>query len=96
MRVMEHTGSRNEIFNMTFGSAHTIGEMAEIVKEHFPKVNVQYNEKDKLMPDRGTLCMDKARDLIGFEPSWDLATAYPRYISWYKDLAERHPEYFKQ
>jgi len=96
IRVMENKNSRNEIFNLTYGSARTIGQMADIIQGHFPGVNVKYEDKDNLMPDRGTLCIDKARELIGYEPEWPLDQGYPKYIEWYKDLAARHPEYFKQ
>lgn len=94
VRVMEHPAAKNEVFNMTYGESRTIGNMAEIVRQHFPSLNIHYKEKDKLMPDRGTLCMEKARSVLGFESSWELANGYPRYINWYKDLAQRHPEFF--
>ena len=94
IRVIEHPGAKNEVFNLTYGEARTIGEMAAIVQEHFPSVNIHYDEKDRLMPDRGTLCMDKAKSILGFQSSWELSKGYPRYINWYKDLAQQHPEFF--
>lgn len=96
VKVIENKNSYNQIFNLTFGGARTISQMAEIVKEHFPGVNVRYESKDNLMPDRGTLRIDKAREMIGYEPAWPLELGYPKYIAWYKDLAVRHPEYFKK
>ena len=40
--------------------------MAQILKDHFPKVNINYiPKKDNLTPDRGTLKIDKARNLLG-------------------------------
>lgn len=93
--AIENENSKNQIFNLTYGSARSIGEMAEMVKEHFPGVNVRYEPKDGLMPERGTLNVNKARDMIGYNPSWSLDKGYPRYIEWYKGMAERHPEFFK-
>ena len=33
----------------------TLGDMAKIMLENFPDLELSYEEKDKLMPDRGTL-----------------------------------------
>mgnify|MGYP006292625949 CR=1 FL=1 len=89
--VISNEKSRNQVFNMTYGAARSLAQMAEIVQEHFPDVNIKYVPKDKLMPDRGTLCMDKARDLLGYEPSWPLERGFPEYIEWYKDIVEDSP-----
>lgn len=87
-QVIEHENSRNEIFNMTYGAACSLKDMADMVQEHFPGVNIQYVPKDKLMPDRGTLSMDKAKKLLDFTPSWPLQRGFPKYIEWYKGLAK--------
>lgn len=91
-KVITNEKARNEIFNLTYGKACSVADMAEILKSHFPQVEVRMVERDKLMPARGTLCVDKARELIGYNPSWPLAKGYPRYIEWYKDLFARLPE----
>lgn len=84
--VMTNKQALNQIFNMTYGEARTLKQMAEIVLEHFPDVSINYVPKDKLMPDRGTLCMDKAERLLGFKPSWPLERGFPEYIRWYKEM----------
>jgi nucleoside-diphosphate-sugar epimerase len=57
-----------------------------ILTEHFPTVKVEYLPKDKLMPDRGTLSVEKARKLIGYEPEFPLERGFVNYIDWYKGL----------
>jgi|TARA_B110000483_G_C18120497_1_gene513411 nucleoside-diphosphate-sugar epimerase len=84
----------NQIFNLTYGSACSVAEMAEIVQQHFPKVNLRNVSRDKLMPKRGTLNVDKARDLIGYNPSWPLKKGYQKYIEWYKKFADSKPDLF--
>lgn len=84
VKTIERKEARNQIFNMTYGSARSISEMAQIIETHFPDVTVQYKEKDALMPERGTLNVDKAKKLIGYEPKWPLEKGYVRYIEWYK------------
>jgi len=91
-KVVTNEAAKNQIFNLTYGSARTISDMLDILKTHFPGVSVKSIPKDALMPDRGTLSVEKARSLIGYEPSWSLDKGYPKYIEWYKNLFSRHPE----
>ena len=88
-KCIENTNARNEIFNLTYGSARSVADMAEIIKQHFPGIEVLNEERDNLMPERGTLDVTKARRLIGYEPSWSLDKGYPAYIAWYKDMFAR-------
>jgi len=90
-RCIENKNALNQVFNLTYGSACSVADMAEIVQQHFPGITVRSVQRDKLMPQRGTLCVDKARDLIGYNPSWPLDKGYPVYIDWYKDLFARIP-----
>jgi nucleoside-diphosphate-sugar epimerase len=92
---MTRPEARNQIFNMTFGDSRTLRQMADIVHAEFPEILVKYQPRDQLMPERGTLNMDKARRLLGFEPQWPLEKGFVRYISWYRELAGRHPEFFR-
>jgi len=90
--VIENPNARNETFNLTYGSSRTIGEMVEILRDHFPSVEVERIPKDKLMPDRGTLSVEKAKSLIGYDPQWPLDKGYPEYIKWYQTLFDKKPE----
>ena len=86
VKVIENENSRNEIFNLTYGDSRSLADMADIIKEQFPNVQIRYVPKDKLMPDRGTLSVEKANKLIGYEPDWPLEKGFVRYIDWYKKL----------
>lgn len=88
IKVIQNEKSKNEIFNMTYGKGRSIADMAEMVREHFSDIQVEYLPKDSLTPDRGTLNIDKARDLIGFDPQNPLEIGYLKYINWYKSFAE--------
>lgn len=81
----------NQVFNLTYGKACSIADMSEIIRQHFPGIKVRNVERDKLMPKRGTLNVDKARDLIGYNPSWPLEKGYPQYIDWYKNFVKEKP-----
>ncbi len=87
--VIKSPNSRNETFNLTYGESRTIGELEEIVKEHFPEIKVNYVPKDKLVPDRGTLIIDKAKDMIGYTPQYPIEKGYVEYINWYKEFFKK-------
>ena len=91
---IERPEARNQTFNLTYGDARSLNHMADIVRANFPGIKVKYQPRDSLMPERGTLSVDKARRLLGYEPQFPLETGFVRYIDWYKGLAQRHPEYF--
>ena len=42
--------------------------------------------RDDLMPMRGTLCVDKARELLGYDPQYPVDRGFPEYIDWYRSL----------
>jgi len=92
-KSIENTNSHNEILNLTYGSARSVADMAEIIKVHFPGIEIRNEQRDNLMPERGTLDVSKARRLIGYEPNWPLDKGYPRYIAWYKDMFTRMSNY---
>jgi len=86
VRIIENPHSINQIFNITCGRGREIREMAELVKESFPNIEIEYLPKDALTPDRGTLSIDKARELLGYVPLYPLEKGYREYINWYKQF----------
>ena len=85
VKILENDSSKNQVFNITYGESRSIKDMIEIIEEHFPGIEVQYLPKDKLMPARGTLCVDKAKKLIGYAPQYPLEKGIVKYINWYKE-----------
>ncbi len=91
-RCIGNKNALNQVFNLTYGKACSIADMSEIIKKNFPQIKIKNVERDKLMPKRGTLNVDKARDLIGYNPSWPLDKGYPQYINWYKNFVSENPK----
>lgn len=85
-RVIESENSRNQIFNLTYGESRSLGELASVVARSFPEIKVNYLPKDKLMPDRGTLSVEKAKRLIGYEPCNPIEEGLQKYIAWYRSF----------
>ncbi len=86
IKVLENENSRNQIFNLTYGQSRSTSEMASILKEYFPDVKIKYLPKDRLMPDRGTLSIEKARKLLNYNPQNPLEKGFVDYINWYKSI----------
>jgi len=84
--TIEKPEARNQIFNVTYGSSRPIGELLEMTRRAFPDVQVERVERDKLMPERGTLSIAKARRLLGFAPKNPVDVGFPKYIEWYKSM----------
>lgn len=88
-RCIQRPEAKNEILNLTYGQGRSLNEMAGIIAAEFPGINVHHLERDALMPERGTLSVEKARRLIGYDPQFPLEKGYRRYIEWYRGLFDR-------
>jgi nucleoside-diphosphate-sugar epimerase len=86
VRAIANKAGRNETFNITTGASRSLRELIEQVQRHFPEVEVEFVERDALRPYRGTLSVDKARRLIGYDPSTSLEDGLEQYVAWYHDL----------
>jgi nucleoside-diphosphate-sugar epimerase len=85
--TIEHPSAKNEIFNITYGAARPIKDLISILQREFgDSLKVEHVERDELMPFRGTLSIEKARRLIGFEPTNPIDVGFPKYIQWYRQL----------
>ena len=84
--VLDRPESRNEVFNLTYGSARAIGDIVELLQAQFPDLDVEHKERDRLMPERGTLSVEKARRLLGYAPENPIDVGIPKYVDWYRQL----------
>lgn len=86
----------NQVFNITFGGARQLNQLAELVMDHFPGIKLRHKPRDSLMPERGTLSIEKARSLLGYQPQYPVEDGFVRYIEWYQDFAARNPNLFEK
>ncbi len=87
VKILQNERSKNEIFNLTYGKSRSIAELSELLKREFPEIKVNFQARDALMPERGTLCVDKARRLIGYEPQFPLEKGFEKYVAWYRSIS---------
>jgi nucleoside-diphosphate-sugar epimerase len=82
------SGSSNT-FNITFGNARTILDLANVVKSVVPNAILEERPRDVIKPIRGTLSTERAKEHLNFIPQWPLEVGYKRYCEWYVDQWER-------
>ena len=76
----------NETFNITYGNSKKINELLAILKNKFKDIKINYKEKEKFMPERGTLNISKAKKLLGYNPLNPIEIGYSKYITWYNNF----------
>jgi len=79
-RVATVDAAAGETFNIARVKSETLSTAVSIISETIGDVQVEYGEVPDHIPNRGTLDVTKARNLIGFEPQYGLEKALPAYI----------------
>ncbi len=83
---IENKNSRNQTFNLTYGLGRKINELIEILKEKFPKLEIEKKDREKFTPERGTLDISKAKKLLKYSPNYPIEKGYSHYIDWYSEF----------
>ena len=96
MLCIEKPEARQQIFNLTFGGARSLNSLTDLVRKYFPKLEVNHQPRDALMPERGTLSIEKARRLLGYAPQYPVEVGFVRYIEWYLKLVAAQPDLFRE
>ena len=78
----------NQTFNITRGNARSVLEFATEVKKHFPNAQLVEKPSDASRPERGTLSIEKARMILGYDPQVDIEQGVKEYV---EQLRERGP-----
>lgn len=79
----------SETYNLTFGNARTIADLAAVVKSVVPDAILEERPRAVDKPIRGTLNTTRARVKLGFEPQWQLEEGYRAYCEWYVEQWQR-------
>ena len=88
--VIEKPAAVNETFNLTHGRSRSIKDLVDVMLQHFPDLECKHVERDELMPFRGTLSVDKARDLLGYDPQFPIERGFVEYVEWYREFSRHH------
>lgn len=74
----------NEIFNLTCGNAKSLDYLLTILKSHFKNLKYKTINKKNFRPKRGTLRIDKAKNLLNYHPKFNLKSGINKYIEFLK------------
>lgn len=84
-RALAFHGGRDttNTFNLTFGGARTIAELAAIIKDLLPEAILEERPRANDKPIRGTLSIERAEKVLGYKSNWPLERGYRQYCEWY-------------
>lgn len=78
-------GAKNETFNITRGEGRTIRDLAEILKNLIPGVEVVEQPSGEIRPERGSLDISRAKKLLGYSPRYSLEKGMAEYVKYVRD-----------
>ena len=86
VRAIGNPAAMDETFNVTAGHAHTLPALAAMIEREVGPLTIVTEPRDADRPLRGTLSIDKARRLLGYEPRWPLEAGVKTYVGWYRSI----------
>lgn len=75
----------NQVFNITRGEGRAIKELAEVLGELVPGTVTEEKPATEKRPERGALGIDKARELLGYAPSYSLEDGMREYVEFVRE-----------
>jgi nucleoside-diphosphate-sugar epimerase len=81
-----HDNAANETFNITRGEGRSIKELAEVIGTYVGGVDTVETQAQMSRPKRGALDIEKAREMLGYEPKYSLEEGMAEYIEFVQDM----------
>jgi nucleoside-diphosphate-sugar epimerase len=88
-QAMHEGAGKTNTFNLTFGNARTIADLAAVLRDVIPDAKVEERPRAADKPIRGTLSTKRAEEVLGFKAQWTLEKGYRRYCEWYVEQWRR-------
>ena len=76
----------NQTYNITRGEGRTLKEFVDIVKTMVPEVQVIETSADIFRPSRGSMDITKAREELGYVPSYSLEEGLREYVEFVRGV----------
>lgn len=79
--------ANGQIFNITRADTklYTLLDAANLAIQIAGKGSIEIQDKDADFPSRGRLSIDKAIDMLGYDPKISVEQGFERYHNWFKD-----------
>ena len=81
--------SKNQIYNLTFGSAKSILDLKKLILSKFKKQKFKNVKRSKLIALRGTLSINKAKKDFSYKPDYNLDKGFEKYYKWYQSIYKK-------
>jgi nucleoside-diphosphate-sugar epimerase len=75
-------GAANDTYNITKSHSVSLLQAAQMVVGIVGKGSIEVKDKDADFPSRGALNIDKARQVLGFDPRVDVQEGFENYYHW--------------
>lgn len=75
----------NQIFNISYGQGRKVADLAQILQKIFPQVQIVSNECKPYRPNRGSMNIQKAKELISYNPKYCLEKGITEYYNFLKE-----------
>jgi len=87
IQVMFAENGQGNAFNITYGRGYSLRELADILKSNIPDLEIKVvEEEDVFRPKRGALKIEKAKELVGYDPQVSLEEGIKHYLDVYRGL----------
>lgn len=84
LRASANPNTHNEAFNISKGESRSLLELAQIISGMIKNTNIRVNGRDLEVPKRGTLNINKARQLFDYNPRISLDEGVTDFVNSYK------------
>jgi nucleoside-diphosphate-sugar epimerase len=75
-------GAANDTYNITKSHSVSLLQAAEMIVKIVGSGIIEVKDKDADFPSRGALNIDKARQILGFDPQVDVEEGFQNYYHW--------------
>ena len=75
-------GAANDTYNITKSHSVSLLQAAEMIVKIVGSGTIECRDKDADFPSRGALNIDKARQILGFDPKVDVEEGFQNYYHW--------------
>jgi len=72
-------------FNITKSHSVSLLQAAGMIVELVGKGTIELRDRDADFPSRGALNIDRARDVLGYDPQVDVAQGFENYYEWFRN-----------
>lgn len=86
----QNTNALNQVYNTAFGERTTLNELVTLLKEYLAEfdkkiatVEVNFGPERKGDVPHSLASVDKAKELLGYDPKFDIKTGLKEAVKWY-------------